>query len=97
MLVITWDYYQWIIIRRYGYVNGRYSLITNFVDGDTDFCSDTYMTDRADLIFKQSYLTEEWFTGCNIMTQNSRKNSITYDQAKRVRQIIESCPSRWSL
>ncbi len=89
--LLSMDYYQ-----RYGYVNGKYTSITNFVDGDTDFCSDTYMTDKADLIFKKSYITEEWFTGCNIMIRNSRKNSITYDQVQRVRQIIESCPSRWS-
>ncbi len=77
---------------------------SNIVDGDTDYCEDTYMFTETDnfSVFKKSYsededaVPSEYFTSFNIMEKYSRKNSITHDQAVRIRQFIERCPSRWS-
>ena len=38
----------------------------------------------------------EWFTSFNIMDNYSRRNSITVNQAERIRMIVERCPSRWA-
>lgn len=77
---------------------------TNIINGDTDYCADTYMYEETNnfSVFKSSYtdgvnFTEkEYYTSFNIMEKYSRKNSITVDQAARIRQFIENCPSRWS-
>ena len=76
----------------------------NIVDGDTDYCADTYMFSEINnfSVFKKSYtdgltfMDQEYYTSFNIMEKYSRKNSITADQAARMRQFIEKCPSRWS-
>lgn len=81
-----------------------YRGVTNIIDGDTDYCPDTYMysTSGNSSIFKFSYTDDEtytdveYYTSFNIMERYSRKNSITADQAARIRQFIENCPSRWS-
>lgn len=81
-----------------------YRGVTNIVDGDTDYCPDTYVyaTSGNSSIFKFSYTDgetftdKEYYTSFNIMERYSRKNSITADQAARMRMFIERCPSRWS-
>ena len=48
-------------------------------------------------LYKQdANATYEWFTSFNIMDNYSFKNSITVDQAKRIRKVLEQCPSRWA-
>lgn len=70
---------------------------------DNDYCPDTYYYyDDSNVIYKSTSWDEdqedpvEYFTSFNIMEDFSRKNSITADQASRMRQVIEKCPSRWS-
>lgn len=78
------------------------SYAPNFTNGDTDYCSDTpfYWTSTQS-IYKTNYhasLNAEnvhYFTSYNIMDGYSYKNSITLDQANRIRQILKRCPSRW--
>lgn len=70
---------------------------------DNDYCPDTYYYyyDRYD-VYKSTYWDEdqedaiEYFTSFNVMDQTSRKNSISADQATRIRAVTDRCPSRWS-
>lgn len=70
----------------------------NLIDGDTDFCPDTYFYDPLNnfTIFKTEKAEGKRYTSFNIMEGNSRKNSITVDQARRMRMVTDRCPSRWS-
>lgn len=78
--------------------------IVNMVDGDTDYCPDTYYYSTGQgLIYKSNDLGKysvgdplEYFTSFNVMDRYSRKNSISADQATRIREVIEKCPSRWA-
>ena len=76
-----------------------------FVDGDNDFCTDTYFyySGYNTGIFKNNRLYREdedaayeWFTSFNVMDNYSRKNSISVDQALRIRHVLKACPSRWA-
>ena len=77
----------------------------DFVDGDNDYCPDTYSyySGYSSGIYKNNRLYREdenaqyeWFTSFNIMDSYSRKNSVTVDQVKRIRKVLEQCPSRWA-
>lgn len=75
---------------------------TNIVDGDTDYCPDTYYYwEDNQSIFKNTGKNgipdedSEYFTSYNVMDRYSKKTSITVDQMKRIREHIEKCPSRW--
>lgn len=76
---------------------------TNLVNGDTDYCPDTYYYwNDGQSVFKNTGKDdkemnedEEYFTSYNIMDRYSKKNSITVNQAERIREHIEKCPSRW--
>lgn len=72
---------------------------------DNDYCPDTYYYYLTpDVIYKSTYWNDEeeqedpieYFTSFNIMEDYSRKNSITADQASRMRDVVKKCPSRWS-
>ena len=76
-----------------------------FVNGDNDYCPDTYAyySGYSSGIYKNNRLYREdvdaeyeWFTSFNIMDNYSRRNSITVNQAERIRMIVERCPSRWA-
>lgn len=77
--------------------------VSNIVNGDTDYCPDTYCYwNDASSVFKNTSEKEdavdedtEYFTSYNIMDRYSWKNSITVDQVTRIREHIEKCPSRW--
>lgn len=69
--------------------------VGNLVDGDTDYCPDTKVYGSANSIYKNDYFTNDYFTTFNIMADYSRNNSITADQARRIRMVLERCPSRW--
>lgn len=74
---------------------------TNLINGDTDYCPDTYYywNDNAS-VFKNTAKEEEpgpdaeYFTSYNIMDRYSKKTSISADQVARIREHIEKCPSR---
>lgn len=77
----------------------------DFVNGDNDYCADTYSyySGYSSGVYKNNRLYREdanaayeWFTSFNIMDNYSFKNSITVDQAKRIRKVLEQCPSRWA-
>ena len=76
---------------------------TNLIDGDTDYCPDTYYYwNDGRSVFKNTSKEEdsvdedtEYFTSYNIMDRYSRKNSVTVDQVARIREHIKKCPSRW--
>lgn len=73
--------------------------INPIVNGDTDYCPDTYVyeANAANFtIYKTDYFNKNSFTSFNIMTEYGRKNSITVDQVSRLRSVVERCPSRWS-
>ncbi len=80
----------------YDYNLGKWVTINNFIDGDTDFCEDTSPYYFTSSLYKKDANTGNYFTTFNIMANYSRSNSITVDQAKRIRDVLERCPSRWS-
>jgi hypothetical protein len=73
------------------------TLILN-ADGDNDYCSDTPIADDYiyNRYFHTDYVTKEFYMAENIMELVSLRNSITYQQAKRIREVLAKCPSRWS-
>lgn len=75
---------------------------SNMVNGDTDYCADTpFYWNLSQSVFKNNDENETpgptamYFTSYNIMDSYSYKNSITADQAIRMRQVLQHCPSRW--
>lgn len=77
----------------------------NWVDGDNDYCADTYyyyykynsnIMKNNRLYGEDADAEYEWFTSFNVMDNYSRKNSISVDQAQRMRMVLERCPSRWT-
>ena len=72
----------------------------NFFDGDTDYCPDTSYYLASLSVYKNNKRTENdedfyYFTSYNIMDGYSFKNSVTIDQVRRLRTVLERCPSRW--
>lgn len=84
---------------------GNYNDLNS--DGDNDYCSDTYNYEpgwyatvfKANNLYKQPEedptRPKEWFTSFNVIDYVSRKNSISVDQATRMRKVLLQCPSRW--
>ena len=79
-----------------------------FVNGDNDYCPDTYSFDYGfyPSVFKANNLDGqpendptrplEYFTSFNVMDMYSYKNSLSIDQVKRLRMVLQQCPSRWA-
>lgn len=77
-------------------------------DGDSDYCPDTYSFDYGyyPTVFKGNNLDGqpendptrpmEYFTSFNVLDMYSYKNSLSVDQVKRLRMVLEQCPSRWA-
>ena len=91
----------------YGLLFTDQGISDDWVDGDNDFCPDTYYyysgSDYSPSMYKNNRLYEEnpdgeyeWFTSFNIMDTYSRKNSVSVDQAKRLRKVLKQCSSRWA-
>ena len=81
--------------------NTRYYKNLNS-DGDIDYCPDTYTSyaNYYPLVFKANNLEGqpeelelEWFTSFNVIDRYSRKNSVSIDQALRMRKVLKQCPS----
>lgn len=90
------DRWEWVEDENGNYVQEK---VSNIVDGDTDYCADTYIYENTVAnftIYKNEYFDGKYYTSFNIMEDYSRKNSITLDQARRIRAVVERCPSRWS-
>lgn len=88
----------------YGLLFTDYNDNNRDVNNDNDYCEDTYRYNSSYFanIYKNNRWSGEpangqydWFTSFNIMDRYSRKNSITADQAKRVRAVLDMCPDRW--
>lgn len=81
--------------QKYNASTGKFEY--ELFDGDTDYCPDTdvYTPVGNFSIYKREYFDDRMFTTFNVMAGSSRKNSITLDQAKRIREVLEKCPSRW--
>lgn len=74
-------------------------------DDDVDYCPDTYTSYSGyyPSVFKANNLVNqpedrklEWFTSFNVIDRYSRKNSVSVDQALRMRKVLKQCPSRWA-
>lgn len=86
--------------------NSDYNTLNS--DGDNDFCPDTYVyySSYYPSIYKGNNLNKqpeicperplEFFTSFNIMDRYSRKNSVSVDQAARIRKVLEQCPERYA-
>ncbi|MEG2340686.1 MAG: hypothetical protein RSB69_08055 [Odoribacter sp.] len=67
--------------------------------GDLDFCPDTYTYQRMySSAEKWTFATEKkdriYYDSYNIMDEDSASSTISYDQAVRIRKVMESCPLR---
>lgn len=67
------------------------------VDGDTDYCSDTYTYKRGPIGIWKTNLEGKKMKSRNLMDNNSLGTIITYDQGMRVRNVIKYCPLRQHL
>lgn len=94
-----------IVGRYYGLFYTDQDDQDDWVDGDNDFCPDTYSyysgynprISKNNRLYREDADAEyEWFTSFNVMDNYSRKNSISADQALRMRQVLKQCPSRWA-
>lgn len=71
----------------------------NLVDGDTDYCPDTYAYESMYFAAeKWTYTEKKWdriyYDSYNIMDDASAATTISYDQAVRIHKVIENCPLR---
>lgn len=71
----------------------------NWVDGDTDYCPDTYSYEVMYMAAeKWTYTGKKWdriyYDSYNIMDEYSAATTISYDQAQRIHKVIENCPLR---
>lgn len=72
-----------------------------YEDEDTDYCSDTYVSlfgpvsvPKRTAIPFGSDEDPIYFDSFNIMDSYSASTTITYEQALRIRQVMENCPLR---
>ncbi|WP_421920212.1 hypothetical protein [Marinifilum sp.] len=70
---------------------------TPLINGDVDFCSDTYLYEvkyprREKYTVKSDQRVFYW--SYNIMDEYSASTTITYEQALRIRKVLELCPHR---
>lgn len=68
-------------------------------EDDMDYCSDTYTyVGKYFAAEKWTFAESEWeqvyYDSYNIMDENSAVTTITYEQALRIRKVIENCPLR---
>lgn len=71
----------------------------NLVDGDTDYCPDTYVYESKYFAAeKWTYTERKWdriyYDSYNIMDESSAATTISYDQALRIHKVMENCPLR---
>ena len=76
-----------------------YSSEWPYVNGDVDYCSDTYTSYPSSFLNRSSYSEEEGavshtYDAFNIMDKYSKSTSLTYEQALRIRTVLENCPGR---
>lgn len=76
-----------------------YSYDWPYVNGDTDYCLDTYTSYSTAFLNRTTYTESDEevsysYDGFNIMDKYSKSTTLTYEQALRVRTVIENCPGR---
>lgn len=80
--------------------NYRSGYYTPVVDNDVDFCYDTYFYKQVFLVREKTTYSSYAhtpgidFLSYNIMDPYSSATTITYEQAKRIRTVLENCPLR---
>ncbi len=77
----------------------NYSSEWPYVNGDVDYCSDTYTSYSSSFLNRSSYSEEEGavrytYDAFNIMDKYSKSTTLTYEQALRIRTVLENCPGR---
>ena len=71
-----------------------------FVNGDVDFCSDTYTYELGPIALEKNTYSDDkqapviYYNSCNIMDGSSASTSLTYEQVLRMRKVIANCPGR---
>ena len=85
----------------YGLIPTMYEYYGAFpyINGDVDYCNDTYTYNMTTSIDKSTYRdsSEEniyFYSSYNIMDTYSKSSTITYEQALRLRTVMENCPGR---
>ena len=65
------------------------------VDGDVDYCPDSYTYIRGPRsIYKTTYLDEKFMKSINIMDDYTIGSVVSYHQGQRIRNVLEYCPLR---
>ena len=80
-------------------VYNSYSDI-EFIDGDVDFCSDTYTYQLGPISQEKNTYSDDkeapviYYNSYNIMDESSASTSLTYEQVLRIRKVMANCPGR---
>lgn len=94
--------YEYYLGKHFGLMPTVYSTYSGipFVDGDVDFCSDTYTYELGPIALEKYTYSDDkqapviYYNSHNIMDESSASTSLTYEQALRIRTVLENCPGR---
>lgn len=71
-----------------------------FIDGDVDFCSDTYTYQFGPISQEKNTYSDDkeapviYYNSYNVMDESSASTSLTYEQVLRIRKVMANCPGR---
>jgi len=78
-----------------GLINTSYSRTSDLVDGDIDYCADTYSYHAAyGTMLEKKSVEGHYYDSENVMDNLTTNKVISADQVERIRWVLESCPSR---
>lgn len=80
-----------------GLLSTKYKTASDLIDGDIDYCDDTFSyISVISGTFSKLNAQGNYYESENLMDQSSKKAGISVEQAKRMRWVLENCPSRWA-
>lgn len=94
--------YEYYLGAHFGLMPTVFSVYSDipFVDGDVDFCSDTYTYELGPIALEKNTYSDDkeapviYYNSYNIMDGSSASTSLTYEQALRMRKVMANCPGR---
>ncbi len=93
--------FEYIIGKFFGLIPTEYrsNYYTPLINNDVDFCNDTYLYKLVFYLREKTTYTGKGatfarFDSYNIMDEFTSSTTITYEQALRIRNVLEFCPHR---
>lgn len=91
--------FETLLGRYYGLLSPSMSGTSKYTGQDVDYCADTYDYDRQSSTLLKHTLAVDGqrsyvYDSYNIMDTPGACLAVSYDQAKRIRQVIKDCPYR---